>query len=75
MGVSTAHLYRSSGATYRPSAEAHPFYRELAAQGGGPPEWNFYKYLIDRQGRVVARFPSQTRPNDPQLIEAIEKLL
>jgi len=55
--------------------DAHPFYRELAAQGGGPPEWNFYKYLIDRQGRVVARFPSQTRPNDPQLIEAIEKLL
>ncbi len=55
--------------------DAHPFYRELAAQGGGPPEWNFYKYLIDRQGRVVARSPSQTRPNDPQLIEAIEKLL
>jgi glutathione peroxidase len=47
----------------------------LAAQDYGPPEWNFYKYLIDRQGRVVARFPSRTRPNDPQLIEAIEKLL
>lgn len=55
--------------------EAHPFYRQLAAQGGGYPEWNFYKYLLDRKGTVVARFPSRTRPDDPQLIAAIEKLL
>ncbi len=55
--------------------DAHPFYRQLAAQGGGYPEWNFYKYLVDRQGVVVARFPSQIRPDDPQLIAAIEKLL
>lgn len=56
-------------------SEAHPFYRRLAAEGGGYPEWNFYKYLLDRQGMVVARFPSRTRPDDPQLIAAIEKLL
>jgi glutathione peroxidase len=56
-------------------SDAHPFYRQLAAQGGGYPEWNFYKYLVDRQGAVVARFPSQVRPDDPRLIEAIEKLL
>lgn len=55
--------------------DAHPFYRQLAAQGGGYPEWNFYKYLVDRKGAVIARFPSQTRPDDPQLIAAIEKLL
>ena len=55
--------------------DAHPFYRQLAAQGGGYPEWNFYKYLVDRQGAVIARFPSQTSPADPQLIAAIEKLL
>jgi glutathione peroxidase-family protein len=30
---------------------------------------------VDRQGAVVARFPSQVRPDDPRLIEAIEKLL
>jgi glutathione peroxidase len=56
-------------------AGAHPFYRLLAAQGGGYPEWNFYKYLLDRQGRVIARYPSRTRPDDPQLVAAIEKLL
>ena len=55
--------------------DAHPFYHRLAAGGGGYPEWNFYKYLLDRQGAVVARFPSRTRPDDPRLIAAIEKLL
>ena len=56
-------------------AAAHPFYRRLAAGGGGYPQWNFYKYLLDRSGAVVALFPSRTRPDDPQLIAAIEKLL
>lgn len=55
--------------------EAHPFYRQLAAGGAGYPEWNFNKYLVDRQGAVVARFPSQVRPDDPGLVAAIEKLL
>ncbi len=56
-------------------AAAHPFYRQLALGGGGYPQWNFYKYLLDRNGAVVALFPSRTRPDDPQLIAAIEKLL
>lgn len=55
--------------------DAHPFYRRLAARGTGYPEWNFNKYLLDRKGVVVARFPSRTRPDDPELIAAIEKLL
>lgn len=55
--------------------DAHPFYRRLAARGAGYPEWNFNKYLLDRKGVVVARFPSRTRPDDPELIAAIEKLL
>jgi glutathione peroxidase len=54
---------------------AHPFYQKLAAQGGGYPRWNFYKYLVDRDGQVTAQFPSQVRPDDPQLITAIEALL
>ena len=55
--------------------DAHPFYRRLAARGAGYPEWNFNKYLLDRKGVVVALFPSRTRPDDPELIAAIEKLL
>lgn len=55
--------------------QAHPFYQKLAAQGGGYPGWNFYKYLVNRDGQVTAQFPSQVRPDDARLIEAIEALL
>jgi glutathione peroxidase len=54
---------------------AEPFYQHLAAVTGDPPRWNFHKYLLDRQGRVVASFPSQVDPQDKRLIEAIEALL
>lgn len=56
-------------------AEASAFYRELAAQAGEAPRWNFHKYLLDRQGRVVASFGSAVAPDDPKIIRAIEKQL
>ncbi|GAA5234928.1 glutathione peroxidase [Verticiella sediminum] len=42
-----------------------------------PPEvlWNFEKFLVGRDGRVVARFAPDTKPDDPELIEAIERAL
>lgn len=56
---------------------AHPFYAWAArAPGsGGAPRWNFHKYLIDGQGRMVAGFGSGVGPNSPQLLRQIEKLL
>ena len=54
---------------------ADPFYRYLAQASGETPRWNFHKYLLDRNGQVVASFPSQVRPDDPRLIEKIEALL
>ena len=54
---------------------ATPLYRELAAETGEAPGWNFHKYLIDRQGRVVASFGSRTTPDDPKLVAEIERLL
>lgn len=57
-------------------AEAHPFYRWAAAERpADTPRWNFHKYLIDRRGRLVAAFPSRTRPTDPRVIAAIEAQL
>lgn len=56
-------------------AEASTFYRELAAQAGEVPRWNFHKYLLDRQGRVVGSFASSVAPDDPQITRAIEKQL
>jgi glutathione peroxidase len=56
-----------------PSAD--PFYRYLASVTGEQPGWNFHKYLIDREGRVVASFPSQVAPDDNRLVSMIEELL
>lgn len=42
-----------------------------------PPEllWNFEKFLVGRNGQVLARFASDVTPDDPRLIEAIEAAL
>ena len=54
---------------------ANPFFAELARATGQPPKWNFHKYLIDRDGKVAAAFPSAVTPLDPRITGAIEKLL
>ncbi len=56
----------------------HPLYQQLAEQPepiGGEPEWNFAKFLVNRDGQVVARFPSRTAPEDPALIAKVDELL
>jgi len=55
--------------------DADPLYRYLSRVTGDPPRWNFHKYLLDREGRVVASFPSQVAPDDPRLVAKIESLL
>lgn len=54
---------------------AHPIFREIARQSDTPPRWNFYKYVIDRDGKVTAAFSSMTSPNSDKLIKAIEAVL
>jgi glutathione peroxidase len=53
---------------------AHPFY-VWAAEQGYAPRWNFYKLLLDGEGRIVAQFDTETEPDDPKLVAAIEALL
>lgn len=58
----------------------HPLYQQLVetadAEGhSGDIRWNFEKFVVDRDGRVVARFSPQTLPDDPSVIEAIESTL
>lgn len=55
--------------------DAVPLYRELAEATGEAPGWNFHKYLLNREGQVVASFGSRTRPDDPALRAEIDKLL
>lgn len=55
--------------------DASPLYRELLAATGEAPGWNFHKYLVDRNGQVVASFGSRTKPDDPALVARLEELL
>jgi len=54
---------------------AVPLYRGLAAGTGQPPKWNFHKYLLGRDGRVVASFPSAVAPGDARVVAAVEQAL
>lgn len=49
--------------------------QETKPQGPGKISWNFEKFLIGRDGKVVARFNPRTQPDAPEVIEAIEKAL
>lgn len=57
--------------------DAHPLYRHLTGESepAGPVAWNFEKFLIGRDGRIAARYPSRTAPDDPELIRTIEAQL
>lgn len=48
---------------------------KVLAEQSSTPKWNFYKYVVDRKGNVIASFSSLTKPDNPELIEAIEKAI
>ena len=49
-------------------ASSHPLYRWLkSASGGGDVEWNFVKFLVDRDGEFIRRYPPQAAPEDLSL--------
>ena len=52
-------------------AKAAPLYKELTAKDG-PIKWNFEKFVIGRNGEIVARFPTGTKPDAPEVVKAIE---
>ncbi|EON19426.1 glutathione peroxidase [Cupriavidus sp. GA3-3] len=63
------------GKSHVRGSDANPMYALLAKQTGTTPKWNFYKYLIGRDGQVVASYGSRTRPDDKELVAKIESLL
>jgi glutathione peroxidase len=58
-------------------AAAHPFYRWALAELGAAaaPRWNFHKYLVSPDGRLVGWFPTRTAPDAPELLQAVEAAL
>jgi glutathione peroxidase len=60
--------------------DKHPLYKYLTEKTtnpefGGEITWNFNKFLIDREGRIVARFDSADKPEDEKVTRAIEQAL
>lgn len=55
--------------------DANPLHAELAKATGTTPKWNFYKYLIDRSGKVVGSYSSLVAPDDRRLVGDIERAL
>ena len=55
--------------------DAHPFFDALAAAAGTYPTWNFHKYLVGRDGRLIAEFSPRTKPYDEALVSSIEDAL
>jgi glutathione peroxidase len=55
--------------------EANPLFKELAQVSGTTPKWNFYKYLISREGKVVDSYSSMTSPDDKAFVRELEKQL
>ena len=52
-----------------------PLYQFLTAATGSEIQWNFTKFLVDKNGKVVARFEPKVTPESPEVAEAIEKAL
>nr|WP_236640414.1 glutathione peroxidase [Tepidimonas charontis] len=55
--------------------QANPLFKQLAERTGTTPKWNFYKYLISRDGRTVLAYSSLTAPDSGSLRRDIERLL
>lgn len=60
--------------------DASPLYKYLTSLeadpvGSGSISWNFEKFIVDREGNVIARFSPRTKPDAPEVIAAIKKAL
>ncbi len=55
--------------------KANPVFKTLAEQTGVSPRWNFYKYIVGKDGKAIASFPSQEKPVGGKLEETIKQAL
>ena len=56
--------------------EQHPLYAKLSGKGSpfpGDVQWNFGKFLVSRDGRIIKRFEPDVSPDDPELVAAVDK--
>ncbi len=57
--------------------DIHPLYKYLTTESGfnGDIDWNFAKFLVDKNGNVVARFKVKMKPDEKEIIAKIDELL
>ncbi len=60
--------------------DIHPLYKLLTSKEsdpefGGDIKWNFNKFLVDKSGKIIARFEPPVKPESDQVIQAVEKAL
>jgi glutathione peroxidase len=55
--------------------KTHPLYALLQKEAGESPQWNFGKYLVGRNGKVVKYFPSRVEPGSAELAKAVDEAL
>ena len=55
--------------------KAHPFFDQLAAAAGTHPTWNFHKFLIGRDGKLITEFSPRTKPDNKDVVAQIEAAL
>jgi glutathione peroxidase len=56
-------------------ADAHPFFAAIAAEAGTYPTWNFHKFLIGRDGKLISEFSPRTQPYDDGVVAKIKAAL
>lgn len=55
--------------------EANPLFKQLSAKTGTTPRWNFYKYVVARDGQNVVSFNSMADPKSRSFVKEVEKQL
>ena len=56
-------------------SDVDPLYRMLAKKSGTTPKWNFYKYLMDKNGKIVETYSQFTSPTNKGFIKDVEDTL
>ncbi len=69
-----------SKVTVKPGEMQAPLYKYLTEKEtnpkfGGPIEWNFAKFLLNRKGEIIERIPARTSPDKAEIVAMIEKAL
>jgi glutathione peroxidase len=57
--------------------DQHPLYQYITKDSPFPGDvkWNFQKYLVDKKGNIVAKYPSKVKPTDKEVLQQIETLM